>query len=66
MQVKAWAWLSLEDGSNKPELVSYGNGAQYQFPIFLTRQEAITWKKDGCGTPGMLYRIAEVTITVKP
>lgn len=61
-KIEAWAWLSYDDRDGPVELLAYGNGAQFQFPIFNTRQEALNWKKSGCGTPGMLYRIVKVTI----
>lgn len=54
----AWAWLS-KPGHN---LISYGNGGQFQYPIFYTRREARDWATKTCGSPGQLTRLVKVTI----
>lgn len=65
-RVKAWAWLSFQDVDSKhSELNEFGNGHQFQFPIFSSKLEAVSWKRQGCGTPGLLDRMVEITILVK-
>lgn len=52
--VKAWAATF-----NNGELAAFGNGKQWQFPIFPTRKEARDWVADALPKP---IRIVRVTI----
>lgn len=63
--VKAWVWLSYADSDSKrASFREFGNGRQYQFPVFGSRKEALDWKSDGCGVPGLLARLARVQIRI--
>lgn len=43
----AWAVLnSTRDEEEPGQLMAYGNGAQWQLPIFYSRKEAISWKRE--------------------
>ena len=43
----AWAVLnSTRDEEEPGQLSAYGNGAQWQIPIFYSRREAIAWKRE--------------------
>lgn len=55
--VKAWA-VMLPEG-----LRPYGNGEQFQLPVFHSRKEAIEWMRAATPEP---ERIARVQITEIP
>lgn len=59
--IQAWACLS-KPGHN---LISYGNGHQFQYPIFYTRREARDWVNTLCGNPGQVTRIVKVKISAR-
>ena len=59
----AWMWLSYPDtDAKRATFRAFGNGRQYQLPVFDSRKDAVDWQKDGCGQPGLLYRLARVRI----
>jgi len=56
--VRGWAVLSPQTWEENPgELTAYGNGAQFQFPIFPTRKEAVTWKAESTWDRGRIVRV---------
>lgn len=56
--MKAWAVLTPKDWEHPDQLRPYGNGAQYQYPIFHSRAEALDWKRSGWGHG----RVVRVTV----
>ena len=54
--VKVWACLT--DG----ELTPYGNGAQWQYPLFIHRRDAIDWRKESYDRADC--RIVRVNVTI--
>ena len=55
--VKAWGVRN-----EKERFVAYGNGAQFQFPIFPTRKAAKAWQQESPWDRGELS-IVRVTIS---
>jgi len=41
-----YAWAVLSAGRRTSQLTPYGNGSQFQYPIFSTRKEAKAWKDE--------------------
>lgn len=54
----ARAVLTPADWEDHPaSLWPYGNGAQFQYPIFQTRKEAQTWKNEAKWERGKIVRV---------
>ena len=63
--LRAWAWMAYADSDARlASWRDFGNGRQYQLPVFTTKKDALDWKEDGCGQPGLLTRLSRVKITV--
>jgi len=57
-KIKAWAVLTPKDWEEHPDsLRAYGNGAQFQLPIFETRKEAQEWKAEAEWDRGRIVRV---------
>ena len=52
MKIKAWAVLTPGE-----TITPYGNGAQFQYPIFGTREEARSWKAEDSYGRGKIVRV---------
>ncbi len=50
--VRAWAVQNSEG-----RLVAYGNGGQWQLPIFPTRKEAKAWQKESPWDRGKIVSV---------
>jgi len=56
--IRAWAVLTPKDWEEEPdELCPYGNGAQFQLPVFDKRAEAANWKAESAWDRGRLVRV---------
>jgi hypothetical protein len=55
----AWAVISSK---KCPAIIPYGNGSQFQYPIFPTRADALDWVNKDCGNPHFVAFIARVNI----
>jgi len=57
-KIKAWAVLVPSDSNESPgELRCYGNGRQWQYPIFESRFEARQWKLEFRRDRGKIVRV---------
>lgn len=54
--IKAWGVLS-HPRFKKARLTTWGNGFQFQYPIFATRTEAAAWRDEDAFQRGKLTRV---------
>ena len=63
MRIKAWAVLVPQTSDDQPgQLIPYGNGEQWQYPIFFNRREARAWRNK---EPWARGSVVQVEIQVK-
>lgn len=67
--MKAWAvltagdeWMPGKGRSGRDELIPFGNGSQFQYPIFHSRKEALEWRKED---PFMRGRIVRCEVKIE-
>lgn len=58
MKLKVWAVLTPKDWDLPDTLRPYGNGSQFQFPVFESRREAAKWKAESPWDRGRIVRVA--------
>lgn len=58
--VRAWAWVQ-KNGN----LCEYGNGNEYQYPIFSSSRDARKWRRETCGSPNDVAQLIRVYIRVE-
>lgn len=56
-KIKAWAVLTPKDREDYPDsLRAYGNGSQFQLPIFDMKKEAQAWRAEAKRDRGRIVR----------
>ena len=64
-RIKAWAVLVSKNQTDAGgKFCAFGNGLQFQYPVFQERKEAISWRNEDRNTRGKIVR-CEITYSLK-
>ena len=64
MKPKRWKmWAAL---CRRNSLIAFGNGKQFQYPLFITRKEAVQWVNEDCGNPDAIQTFSRVEVRELP